>query len=197
MFIKVGVMAKKTQKHKHGGGFTEMVKGLEQEKQIKQEGEKTTREILAHIEIGEKPILSNETYNDILKKLSETKERQLGLNFMDITSNSKYNLQYFRDNKSSFDMFVQRLEVVLMKISQKQVKDIIADPIFGDKFDYGVLYKGVHDTNKNYAKDKKIISVRMGGGKGERIILCQDKPDDNILYVLAFDFNHDAYKHGN
>ena len=191
-------MAKKKQKHnKQGSGLNAEIKRLAQEKAMEAERERDVQKTLSNISVGEKPVLTDEIYLSIQKQLSETGERQLGLNFMYITENSDYNLSYFRTNKTVFDVFVTRLDAVFKAITSHKVKDIVGNPIFNDKFQYSTLYKGTHKTSgKIFNEDQLIISASMGGKKNERIILCQENPTENILYVLGFDFNHNMYKHG-
>ncbi len=168
-------------KHKRRGGesFNDFLKRIEAEKQIK------GKDIEADIK---------EQISDRVKN----QEKFLALNFYLITTNDDFNFNYLRDckDKDFKSDFLRRLCESLYEITKHKVKELMGG-IFNDKFTYKSYYKFYKHPSQDLNDEVELISIKLGGEKEQRMVCWKKNPNDNVLYVLGFQFTFDKpiYKH--
>lgn len=166
--------------------------------------EQAQREKLQHlqrdIEIDENEVDYKQFYEDVKKQQSRVAEKFLCLNFGLITTKVEYNFEYIqnnRQNKENLD-FYRRFCKVISDISTKKVKDLCDRP-FNDKFTYKSYVKFYSHPSQELTDETELISIKLGGNKNQRMICWHKDPNENVLYVLGFQFtfNKSLYSHGN
>lgn len=121
---------------------------------------------------------------------NETDNRRLSVSFEIITTNSKFNFNYFsskmiREKAKAYD----ELHRLLAEISNSYFKKLI------NKIKNKGLEK-LEDINfkpcKQLYNDENIYVMRFNQQKYRLIFILRD----NIVYIIGFDFNYSAYNHG-
>ncbi|WP_277287543.1 hypothetical protein [Sneathia sanguinegens] len=121
---------------------------------------------------------------------NETDNRRLSVSFEIITTNSKFNFNYFsskmiRDKAKAYD----ELHRLLAEISNSYFKKLM------NKIKNKGLEK-LEDINfkpcKQLYNDENIYVMRFNQQKYRLIFILRD----NIVYIIGFDFNYSAYNHG-
>ena len=120
---------------------------------------------------------------------NETDNRRLSVSFEIITTNSKFNFNYFsskmiRDKAKAYD----ELHRLLAEISNSYFKKLM------NKIKNKGLEK-LEDINfkpcKQLYNDENIYVMRFNQQKYRLIFILRD----NIVYIIGFDFNYSAYNH--
>lgn len=151
---------------------------------------------------------SNDTISISSQDYSKQKEsdeirnqKYLALNFKYLTQNDKFNFSYFKKDKSKLKEFINNLETVVIRVTTKQVKDLYNFP-FKDKIRFNKLFAGVYKNNELILEGtEELISVEASSKHDPFRMILYHRPnsvqDENILYVLLFQFNFNepAYKH--
>lgn len=142
-------------------------------------------------------------YEQEISKQKENLDSKLCFSFSLMTEKEEYNLNYIIGNKElkQNNDFFRRFYKALIEISNKRVRDV-GQPPLNDRFQYREYVK---ETKKEFYKninqelplEAELISVKLGGPKNERMICWRKNVNDNILYVLGFQFsfNNQLYKH--
>ncbi|WP_288866768.1 hypothetical protein [uncultured Sneathia sp.] len=121
---------------------------------------------------------------------NETDNRRLSVSFEIITTNSKFNFNYFsskmiREKAKAYD----ELHRLLAEISNSYFKKLM------NKIKNKGLEK-LEDINfkpcKQLYNDENIYVMRFNQQKYRLIFILRD----NIVYIIGFDFNYSAYNHG-
>lgn len=88
---------------------------------------------------------------------------------------------------------MKRFRNAISKITSMTIGDFLHS--FRDTIPFDNLYEGVYSPLNRIPEVKsieKVTSIELGSKKEERFIGVLVR---NVFYVLAVDFNHDAYRH--
>lgn len=127
---------------------------------------------------------------DSISRLAYEDFTPVAISFFSITRNKTFNLN---SDKSKENRFLKRFRNAISKITSMTIGDFLHS--FRDTIPFDNLYEGVYSPLNRIPEVKsieKVTSIELGSKKEERFIGVLVR---NVFYVLAVDFNHDAYRH--
>lgn len=137
---------------------------------------------------------------DIVSKVNNYNSKLLSFNFKYLTKNSKYNFDYFekdiRKRHDAYDKLYTRLKELSANnfMFWKQAGKISGcEPIPYDRFNDP--FKSVLSNVEIVSPDSQLAVFRFSNND-YRIIGKQGIKEDNVIYIIGFDFNFSAYDHG-
>lgn len=128
------------------------------------------------------------------------RENKISFNFMYLTNKKDYNFDFFDKNKTNrlaaYDKLHEKMKE-LSKITMQQCKERMK--ISGSESikynEFNESFKSILDNTEIVSKDSSLAVIRFFQNK-YRVICKTGIIDNNVLYVIGFDFDYSAYNHG-
>lgn len=132
--------------------------------------------------------------------LQPQREGKISFNFMYLTNKKDFNFDYFAKDKSNkliaystLHDRMQELSNITMQECKARYKTQGAEAIGYKSFNKG--FQSILDNVEIVSKDSSLSVIRFNQNN-YRMICKTGIMDNNVLYVIGFDFNYSAYDHG-
>lgn len=134
--------------------------------------------------------------NTNIKKLNNKIENEYYIfDFKYLTNNKAYNFKCFKNDKNNKLKTYENLINKIIEISNYSTKNfnlLSKEKGLETLYFYQLKFE---PNGLNLSNDDKFISIRFNSNK-YRIICIKSTNYKNVLHIIGFDFNHNAYNHG-
>ena len=128
------------------------------------------------------------------------KENKISFNFMYLTNKKDYNFDFFNLDKANKLKAYISLHDKMQQLSEITMQDCKArGKISGSENikynDFNESFKSILKNIEIVSKDSSLCVIRFNQ-QNYRLICKTGIIDNDVLYVIGFDFNYSAYNHG-
>lgn len=143
----------------------------------------------------------NQRFKDCGPNPKSNEDSTISISFKYLINKNEHNHKRFIKGKANGTRALTELSSILEQLTSNTYSDIKNS----GKLERGAVNTFKTDNGSLYDKFKSIpiiqdhksviYSLRFGSDDAYRLVFKTDCINKNILYILAYDWNHDLYKH--